>query len=128
MPDILAINDDSISVVLNDANTLFTDLSDSFSFDDSLFSVQEQPVLTDSLAFSESIAFNKEKRLYENVVITDLSPFFTGLLFTNQSLTATLSITEETSAGEREAVFETGDYGTSKVFVITDLDNVGVFE
>jgi hypothetical protein len=129
MADSLSINDDSISVVLNDANTLFFSLSDTFSFDDSVLTRYETPNLTDSLSISESLAYGRELSLYDEFIITDLSPFFTGLLFQSQSLTATLAVNDDTyAATERESVFETGDYGDSAVFVITDLANIGVFE
>jgi len=129
MPDLVALNDDSIVVVLNDANTLFLSLTDSASIGDATITAQAQPVLTDTVGITQSIAFDKELSLYENVGISDTSLIFTGLLFQSQALSATLSMNDATyNASERDSVFETGDYGSSAVFVITDLDNVGVFE
>ena len=127
MPDNIAIAEE-ISVVLNDPNTKFQDLSDSFSFSDASPSVAAQPVLSDSLSISGSIAFEKEFRLYETVTLTEGFPNITGLLFGYQEETDAIAITSEASASARDSVFETGDYGTSKVFVITDLTTVGVFE
>jgi len=127
MPDNIAIVDE-ISVVLNDPNTLFQDLSDSFGLADAAPSVASQPVLSDSLSISSSIAFEKELRLCEAFTLTEGFPSITGLLFGYQEETDSIAITSEASAEERDAVFETGDYGTSRVFVITDLTTVGVFE
>jgi len=127
MPDNIAIVDE-ISAVLNDPNTLFQDLSDSFGLADATPSVASQPVLSDSLSISSSIAFEKELRLYEALTLTEGFPSITGLLFGYQEETDSIEITSEASAEARDAVFETGDYGASKVFVITDLTTVGVFE
>lgn len=128
MPDLVAINDDSISVVLNDANTLFHTLTDSVTLADTTITVQPQPVLTDSVGITQSIAFDKELSLYENVALSDTEIIFTGLLFQSQALTASLSMNDVYNAEGRDSVFETGDYGTSEVFVSTDLEVIGVFE
>jgi hypothetical protein len=126
MNDTLTITD-SISLTLNDANTLFHTESDSLTLADSISSAL-QPVLTDTLAISATIAFDKEFSLYENYAITEDYPRFTGLLFPFEEITDTMAYSEVVAGSERDSVYETGDYGSSDVFVHTDLTNIGVFE
>ena len=126
MSDTLTITD-SISLTLNDANTLFHTESDSLTLADSISSAL-QPVLTDTLAISATIAFDKEFRLYENYAITEDYPRITGLLFGFEEITDTMAYSEVVAGSERDSVYETGDYGSSDVFVHTDLTNIGVFE
>jgi hypothetical protein len=126
MADSIAITD-SIALTLNDVNTLFKTLSDSASMSDSI-SPAWQPVLTDTLSFSESIAFTLYLTINETFVITEDFPRITGLLFGLESITDTMAYSDVVAGEERDSVFETGDYGTSDVFVHTDLVNIGVFE
>jgi len=126
MADSIAITD-SIALTLNDVNTLFKTLSDSASMSDSI-SPAWQPVLTDTLSFSESIAFTLYLTINETFVITEDFPRITGLLFGLESITDTMAYSDVVASEERDSVFETGDYGTSDVFVHTDLVNIGVFE
>jgi ABC-type phosphate/phosphonate transport system permease subunit len=126
MADSIAITD-SIALTLNDVNTLFKTLSDSASMSDSI-SPAWQPVLTDTLSFSESIAFTLYLTINETFVITEDFPHITGLLFGFESITDTMAYSDVVASEERDSVFETGDYGTSDVFVHTDLVNIGVFE
>jgi hypothetical protein len=126
MADSIAITD-SIALTLNDVNTLFKTLSDSASMSDSI-SPAWQPVLTDTLSFSESIAFTLYLTINETFVITEDFPRITGLLFGYEEITDTMAYSDVVASEERDSVFETGDYGTSDVFVHTDLVNIGVFE
>ena len=128
MSDLLSIDDSTIDFILNDANTLFHNETDSLSINDSTINTALQPVLTDSLTITSTIAFEKEFRIYENFAITEDFPRITGLLFGFEEITDTMAYSEVVAGEERDSVYETGDYGTSDVFVHTDLDNVGVFE
>ena len=125
--DSIAITD-SIALTLNDVNTLFETITDSLAIDDSILDVETQPVLSDTLTMSATIAFGKEFRIYENFAITDDFPHITGLLFGYEEITDTMAYSDVVVGEERDSVYETGDYGASDVFVHTDLDNVGVFE
>ena len=126
MADSLAITD-SLVVTLNDVNTLFKTLTDSTSLSDSI-SPAWQPVLTDTLSFSESIAFTLYHTINETFAITEDFPRITGLLFGFEEITDTMAYSDVVAGEERDSVYETGDYGSSDVFVHTDLVNVGVFE
>ena len=129
MSDALTITDSAPSLVLNDVNTLFHTLSDALIADDSSLSIAVQPVLTDSLAFSATIAFGLELSLFGNCAVDDNFPHITGLLFGFESINDSLTYIDTVASGEeRDSVYETGDYGSSDVFVHTDLVNVGVFE
>lgn len=128
MTDSVAITDEVASVTLNDANTLFEDLSDSLALDDSTIDVADQPVLTDSVSFTETVDFEFEYTITEAFALADGYPAITGLLFGYEEITDSVAYSESVTEAERDAVYETGDYGSSEVFVITDLENVGVFE
>lgn len=128
MSDLLSIDDSTIDFTLNDANTLFHNETDSLTIDDTTIDLALQPVLTDSLSISSTIAFELEFRIYENFAITEDFPRITGLLFGFEEITDTMAYSEVVAGTERDSVFETGDYGSSDVFVHTDLVNVGVFE
>jgi hypothetical protein len=118
---------DSISLTLNDANTLFHTESDSLTLTDSI-SPAWQPSLTDTLSFSETIAFTLYHSIYNTVAIDDITIRVTGLLFGFEEITDTMAYSEVVAGSERDSVYETGDYGSSDVFVHTDLTNIGVFE
>jgi len=128
MTDTVAITDEVVSVTLNDANTLWQSLADSLSIDDTTINVADQPVLTDTLAFTETIAFEYEYTITEAFALDDSYPQITGLLFGYEEITDSIAYSETVTEAERDSVYETGDYGSSAVFVITDVTNVGVFE
>ena len=93
--DSIAITD-SIALTLNDINTLFETITDSLAIDDSILDVETQPVLSDTLTMSATIAFGKEFRIYENFAITEDFPRITGLLFGFGSITDTMAIGDTT--------------------------------
>ena len=93
--DSIAITD-SIALTLNDINTLFETITDSLAIDDSILDVETQPVLSDTLTMSATIAFGKEFRIYENFAITEDFPRITGLLFGYEEITDTMAIGDTT--------------------------------
>ena len=95
MSDLLTITDE-LAFVLNDANTKFQTLTDSLSFDDTTIDLALQPVLSDTLTMSATIAFEKEFSLFDSFAITEDYPRITGLLFGFESLTESMSMSDST--------------------------------
>jgi len=95
MSELLTITDE-LAFVLNDANTKFQTLTDSLSFDDTTIDLALQPVLSDTLTMSATIAFEKEFSLFDSFAITEDYPRITGLLFGFESLTESMSMSDST--------------------------------
>ena len=95
MSELLTITDELV-FVLNDANTKFQTLTDSLSFDDTTIDLALQPVLSDTLTMSATIAFEKEFSLFDSFAITEDYPRITGLLFGFESLTESMSMSDST--------------------------------
>ena len=95
MSELLTITDE-LAFVLNDANTKFQTLTDSLSFDDATIDLALQPVLSDTLTMSATIAFEKEFSLFDSFAITEDYPRITGLLFGFESLTESMSMSDST--------------------------------
>ena len=113
--DSVTVNDDDVSITLNDAHTLFLTLSDSLTVAE-VFNLDPTRSFSDSVSISESMAFEYELSLSETVTVNDDYMKFTGLLFWDVGLTDSVTVGESVLVEVRESVFE------------LDVFETGVFE